>query len=204
MTPEQEALLRRAVQGDTRALADLLKQIAPQVSASLHISQTWQSLLDVSDVMQVTYLEAFMQIGRFDAKRPDGFVNWLRRIAENNLRDAIRGLETKKNPPARMQLDASLGNSDFALFDLLMSGVDSPSRAARSQEAADRLRSAIERLPPDYSRTVQLYDLEGKTVEETAAALGRSAGAVFMLRMRAHDRLREFLGSSEQYFESRG
>lgn len=203
MNHQQHALVKRAVGGDKDSLGELLEHFGPHVESALKISPVWQGLLDAADVMQVTYLEVFVQIGRFDAARPEAFPGWLRRVAENNLRDAIRGLETRKNPSPRRQLDVHTGDAGLALLDVLTSGVATPSQAVRGQEAGDRLRQAMRRLPPDYARTVQLYDLDGLPVDDVAAALGRSAGAVYMLRSRAHDRLRELLGSPSNILESR-
>lgn len=203
MTPEQQESVRRAVHGDKDALGELLACFGPQVESSLSISPVWRGRLDAADVMQVTYLEAFLQIGRFDPARPETFRGWLQRMAENNLRDAIRGLEARKSPSPRRQLDAYGGNTGLALFDVLTAGVGTPSHAARGQEASDRLHQALRRLPTDYAQAVQLYDLDGQPVEQVAAALGRSAGAVYMLRARAHERLRDLLGSPSKILESR-
>lgn len=204
MTTDERDRVRRAVAGDKDALGELLELHGPQVEANLNISPTWRGVLDAADVMQVTYLEAFVQISRFDASRAQAFSGWLRRMAENNLRDAIRALEARKNPSPRMQLDAYGGDASLALFDVLTSGVGTPSRAARGNEASAWVRQTLQCLPPDYARTVELYDLEGRSVEEVAAALGRSTGAVYMLRMRAHERLRELLGSPSRILESQG
>jgi RNA polymerase sigma-70 factor, ECF subfamily len=202
VTAEERNCITRAVAGDKDALAELLESVGPGVEQGLHISPTWRGALDAADVMQVTYLEAFVQIRSFDPRRAEAFPNWLRRMAENNLRDAIRGLEAKKNPSPRMQLDAYGGDASLALFDVLTAGVGTPSRAARGNELGERLRRALQCLPPDYARTVQLYDLDGRSVEDVAATLGRSAGAVYMLRVRAHERLRELLGSPSHILES--
>jgi len=58
-------------------------------------------------------------------------------------------------------------------------------------------------LPPDYEKVVRLYDLQCKSAVEVAAELGRSEGAVYMLRARAHERLKQELGSSSQFFPER-
>jgi RNA polymerase sigma-70 factor (subfamily 1) len=200
---EQRQSLIRAVGGDRDALGKLLGDFGPEIEAALHISAGWRGQIETADVMQITYLEAFLHICRFDPDRSEAFPAWLRRMAENNLRDAIRGLEAKKNPPPRMQLDAHGADTTMALFDVLTAGTGTPSRAARREEVAERLRGALRRLPADYSKAIQLYDLEGKTVEEVAEAMGRSAGAVHMLRMRGHDRLKELLVGSNDFFESR-
>jgi len=203
MTGDERERVQRAVAGDKDALGELLEAFGPALEAGLKIGHPWRGLLDAADVMQVTYLEAFIQIRRFDPQRAEAFPTWLRRMAENNLRDAIRGLETAKNPSPRLQLDAFGGDTTLALFDVLTAGVGTPSSAVRREEAAERLRQGLRCLPPDYARTVQLYDLEGRPIDEVASALGRSTGAVYMLRMRSHERLRELLGCASQILESR-
>ena len=203
MTDEERQAVVRACTGDKDALAGLLEQFGPGVEAGLVISPKWQGMIDAADVMQVTYLEAFAHIREFDANRADSFSGWLGRMAQNNLRDAIRALEAKKNPPPHLKLDAYDDDHGLALFDVLTSGGETPSRIVRKDEARQRLAQAMRCLPPDYARTIQLYDLEGRPVEDVAVQLGRSTGAVYMLRMRGHDRLRELLGRASQILESR-
>ncbi|HEY3232002.1 MAG TPA: sigma factor-like helix-turn-helix DNA-binding protein, partial [Roseiflexaceae bacterium] len=60
--------------------------------------------------------------------------------------------------------------------------------------------SAISRLPPAYEQVVRLFNIQGQSAAEVAQQMGRSVGAVYLLRMRAHQRLREELGSSARYF----
>lgn len=202
MSPDELNWVRLAVKGDKDALGNLLEAYGPGVEAAMVISSKWGGMLDAADVMQVTYMEAFVQIHGFEPARAEAFPQWLKRIAENNLRDAIRSLEAKKNPPAHLKLNAESGDTSLALFDVLTSGVGTPSRIVRQDEARDRLRRALARLPSDYAKAVQSYDLEGKPVEEVARLLERSTGAVFMLRQRAHDRLRALLGTPSNILES--
>ena len=75
-----------------------------------------------------------------------------------------------------------------------------PSRIAARGEARKILDSALVMLPPDYGTVIHLYDLEGRTASEVAERMGRSEGAVYMVRTRAHERLRAILGSSSRFF----
>ena len=68
------------------------------------------------------------------------------------------------------------------------------------REAQGLLEAAIRRLPESYERVVRLFDLEGLEPEAVASALDRSTGATYMLRARAHDRLRELLGPDSKFF----
>ena len=75
-----------------------------------------------------------------------------------------------------------------------------PSAAAAGNEIRSALASVLERLPPDYATVIKLYDLQGRSASELAAELNRSEGAVYMLRARAHDRLRDLLPSESKFF----
>jgi RNA polymerase sigma-70 factor (ECF subfamily) len=162
-------------------------------------------VLDPEDVMQVTYLEAFLRMDEFKNRGPGSFPAWLREIAQNNLRDAIKGLNGEKRPPPHKRVDPPRGeDSVVALYELLGVTSTTPSRAAARGEAKSRLEKAIEELPEDYATAVRLHNLEGRTGPEVAEAMGRSRGAVFMLLARAHDRLRERLGTASQFFSTRG
>lgn len=191
----------KAVAGDMAALSALLRELGPRLRERLSIDSRWQSVLEIDDVLQVTYLEAFLKIGSFTPGGPNAFFGWLKRIAENNLRDAIKALEAaKRPPPAGAMSGLSPFDSGVALLDMLSGGGGTPSRAAAVGEVQSALSRAMESLPPDYAAVVRAYDLEGRHISEVAAAVGRSPGAVHMLRARAHDRLRELLGPQSDFF----
>lgn len=205
MTDEPQALAAQAVAGDVDALTALLRRHGPQVESRLQIGSPWQSLISTEDIMQVTYLEAFLQIGKFEPKRGTSFASWLEQIAQNNLRDAIRGLcrQREPQPGKRVQLPAH-GDSFMDLWDAIGATPTSatPSRDAGREEARRMLLAAIEQLPNDYAAVIRLYDLEGRPIEEVSQRMGRSSGAIHMLRARAHDRLRELLGTPSMFFST--
>ena len=77
-----------------------------------------------------------------------------------------------------------------------------PSRVVGRGEAVGLMDMALKRLPPDYEKVVRLYDLAGNSAAAVAKELGRSEGAIYMLRARAHDQLRELLGSDSKFFST--
>jgi len=188
-----------AVRGDEHALTRLLEAAAPDVRRKLQISPRWQGVIDPDDVMQVTYLEAFLRIRTFEPSTSEAFLAWLRRIAENNLRDAIREQERAKRPQIRQQPAAS-EDSYGTLLDRLGATTSTPSRVAGRHENAEIVKNALKRIPPLYARVIRLCDLEGKSAPEAAAELKRSAGAVRMLLARARERLLNELGSAGAFF----
>ncbi len=203
----EEQIVTRAIAGDEDALTSVLRRFGPVVRDRIkhRIGTQWRSAVDEDDVMQVTYLEAFLLINQFQWRGEGSFVAWLSHVAENNLRDAVRGLAAQKRPDPRRRVQPKGSTDSFvALVEMLGSTDSTPSRHAARDEMGQFLEAALGTLPPDYERVVRLYDLEGKTATEVAELLGRSTGAIYMLRARAHERLKESLGSESKFFTNPG
>lgn len=201
MFKNAEKLLARAVQGDATAFTRLLDEIKPALHAriSADIGAAWRSVLDADDVIQVTSLEAFLHIVSFKPTGMASFVAWINRIADNNLQDAIKGLCRDKRPNPRKRIQPG-GDDDSvtALLERIHADSQSPSRILRRKERESIIREAIARLPEEYRTVVTLMDLEGRSVGEVANEMGRSKGAVHMLRARALEQIRSLLPSASE------
>ena len=203
MTSENTNLLDRVASGDGDALRQLLEQHGDVIWRQIdrEIGDKWRSMLDADDVMQVTYMEAFLRMSQIVAKDEPAFIGWLRTVAMNNLRDAVKELGRKKRPqPSRQASGMGDGDSYVSLLETLSSDGETPSRLVARNEAATVLQEMLKRMPTDYAEVIRLYDLEGRDIDEVAEALKRSSGAVHMLRQRAHDCLRELLGKETNFF----
>ena len=200
MTGLIDELVLRAVAGDEAALTGLLEVHGLEVRGALERSyrRRLSGEVDLDDVMQVTYLEAFLRIRGFVPAGPEAFRAWLKRIAENNIRDAIR--KTNGVGHARgLGMPSPDGSLDRGGVDSVAC-TSSPSQTARNDDASRLLEDALQQLPDDYERVLRLYDLNGLSGPEVARVMGRSHGAVKMLVARARDRLGELLGSASKYF----
>lgn len=207
LTQDHERLLDGALAGDRAALVDLLEALGPIVRRRIEpkIGAHLKPLIEADDIMQVTYMEAFTRLPSFTTGGAKGFLAWITRIAENNLTDAARAAEAAKRPDPRKRITGgSHEDSMVAIVEQLGMTVTTPSRVAARGEAVDALDRVLNKLPADYAKVVRMYDLEGCGIEEVAQELGRSQGAVYMLRARAHDRLKELLGSESRYFTKIG
>ncbi len=195
-----DQLLHRAKAGDKQAIGELLLRHGPAIGERLDINKKWQSVLESKDVMQVTYFEAFEQIAQFGGGAR-AFPSWLRRVAENNLRDAVQGLERAKRPPPHKRIGSETGAQDdlAGLYDLVTGGTASPSRHAARNEARRILEAEIDTLPDDYRLVLRLVYLDDKPVADVALLIGRTKGAVHLLRIRAVERLRVRLGSASRF-----
>lgn len=202
MDGSDETLLFKAIRGDCDALGTLLEDQGPRLRSRLAngIDKNLRSTLSENDILQVTYLDVFLRIDRFKPAGSDSFAAWLNTIAENNLRDAIKALTAKKRPDPRRRAQPLSDESYRDLLEALSGTGSTPSRHAARGEIRDAVESAIAELPTDYAAVVRMYDLEGRSAGEVAETIGRSQGAVYMLRARAHDSLRELLGPGSRFF----
>jgi RNA polymerase sigma-70 factor (ECF subfamily) len=201
MNDAQSVLMKRAVLGNENALTELLEQHGLQVRNELHIEPKWQGVFDRDDVMQVTYLEAYLRIREFLPGGSGSFLAWLRRIASNNLRDAVKELKRTKRPQPAGQIVGGVNDRSFlGLWEDLLQSSTTPSRIAAGTEVRGRIEIALRSLPTDYEQVLRLYELEGNSGPQVAERMGRSHGSVKMLLARARDRLKCILGSESQFF----
>ena len=194
----EEQLIRAAVAGSRTEFAELLRSLEPEMRSRVRIAPLWRRSLSVDDVLQVSWLEAFLRIGSLRDATPPGLRAWLIRIIDNNLRDAVRSLERDKRPDSRRrQTQGVAGESIRGLLQRQASEQSGVSQPLQREEEFEHLRSAIQRLPKSYRLVIERMDIEERDVDEVAEELGRSRGAVHLLRSRARERLRELLAKDE-------
>ena len=90
-------------------------------------------------------------------------------------------------------------SSVAALIDLVTANEQTPSRAARVDEAAAAIQVALASLSPEYKRALQLRYLEGLSVSEVSARMGRTESAIHKLCSRALQDLRDAMGEASRY-----
>ncbi len=201
-SPSDE-VVARAIHGDPEALTILLEEFGPLVRKDIatRVPAKWRSVLSEDDVMQQTYADAFRGITAFVPLGDGAFKAWLASIAECNLRDARRMLEAEKRGGSRKRIGQVPSDESYVhLLDVISHSGTSPSRQVARGELRETLDRVLETLPEAYQRVIRAYDLEGLPVEDVAKAMGRSPGAIYMLRARAHDRLRAALGDEAKFF----
>jgi RNA polymerase sigma factor (sigma-70 family) len=191
--------LRHAIAGDENALVALLQAHAPRLRRYVEprIPKRFRAVIGVDDVLQQTYVDAYRDVGRLNPDQEHAFAAWLEVIAEQNLLDAIRMLETKKRGGDRMRAQrAARDDSCRDLIELLSGRSSTPTGKVTTREAIRHLDSAVGSLPAVYQAVVEMYDLQGRPIDDVARELERSPGAIFMLRARAHRMLAEIIGST--------
>jgi RNA polymerase sigma factor (sigma-70 family) len=123
------------------------------------------------DVVQQSFVKAYEAMHRDEAElnlRP-----WLYRIAHNGALNALR--------------DRSLAHAEL---DQRIDGVERPDQAFERSVGLRELVVAVQALPERQRSAILLRELEGRSYEEIAAALGVTDGAVRQLLNRARNALR--------------
>ena len=192
------ALLDASRRGDRAAAGELLQRYADwlRLLARLQIDRGLQAKLDASDVAQQALLEACQALPNFRGSTEAELIAWLRSILAGVLGDAFRRYHaTQARDLAReVSLEAELDGSSRRLGQLLADTGPSPSAEAVRHEQGVLLANALSRLPEDYREVIVLRNIEGLSHEEVAARMGRAAGAVRMLWLRALSCLHRELG----------
>jgi RNA polymerase sigma-70 factor (ECF subfamily) len=148
-----------------------------------------------SDLVQQTLMEAHRDFATFQGNHEGELLAWLRRILAHNLFNEARRFASRQRDAAREvsleQVCHGVEQSSLALGRCLAAGAPSPSQLASQRESALHLADALARLPEDYQTVILLRVFEELSAEEVAQRMGRTAGAVRMLQMRALTALRE-------------
>ncbi|HTK78662.1 MAG TPA: sigma-70 family RNA polymerase sigma factor [Gemmataceae bacterium] len=165
-----------------------------RVLARTQVDDRLQSKIDLSGVVQQTLLEAHRSSERFSGRSEAEVAAWLRRALANNLTDEVRRLAVGKRDVGRERsLESALEQSSARLEAWLAACQSSPSERLQRHEQAMRLAAALEGLPENQRRAVEMRHLKGKSLAEVAAALGSSKAAVVGLLHRGVHALREVL-----------
>ncbi|MFO0872944.1 MAG: sigma-70 family RNA polymerase sigma factor [Phycisphaerales bacterium] len=200
MRIDEAILSQRAASGDAEAFTALAAAAVPAMRRWVGeaIPARWRALVGEDDVIQQACADALLAIGTFTHRGEGSFGAWLGTLARHNLLNTIRMLEADKRG-GRARRVTSPDESRDALIDTIAPDLSTPSRAVARSEARAALEAAIAGLPQPYRRVVEAYDLSGLDIASVARELGRSVGATFMLRARAHRVLAAAMGSGGAY-----
>ena len=155
-----------------RSFEDLVLPYLPLIRNFVGIRvHNWH---DAEDIVQQTLVLAFRHIGQFRFESSLG--TWLCRIALNVIRGRLRSSKIASTVCADPQTMELLG-----LYDQRPSALAMLER----QDLSRQLRGAIAELPKTYRVVVELRDLHGLTIEETADSLFLSKTAVKSRHFRA-------------------
>ncbi|MEV0670888.1 sigma-70 family RNA polymerase sigma factor [Mycobacterium sp. NPDC050441] len=173
-----DIVVAEAVAGDRNALSEVLEIIRPIVVRYVRarVGATERSGLSADDVAQEVCLAAITALPRYkDQGRP--FLAFVYGIAAHKVADAHRAAarnraEPTEVVPERFSLDAG------------------PEQSALDTESSERMARLLSVLPEKQREILILRVVVGMSAEETAEAVGSTAGAVRVAQHRALARLK--------------
>src|SRR6186997_2516479 len=133
---EAGAVLARARQGDGDAFRVLVERHSRSVFR-LAFRMTGNEQ-DAEDVVQESFLRAYRQLGRFEARA--NFGTWLYRITANCAIDTLRSRRSRRHQATDDQTDTELAQ--------IPASSPSPERLAASEQVQRQVTSAMDALSP--------------------------------------------------------
>jgi len=197
----------RAAAGDTHALEQLLLLYHDRLSASIsrRLPARLRGTVATEDIVQDTYIRVFRRISTFTPKGPESFYRWLLTIARNRLIDVQRRHgAAKRGDGAAGARSPDYASSMVQLLELVAVDDRTPSRSAARHEGILAVQVALAGLKDDYRQAIEMRHIQGLSVAQTAAKLGRTERAVQMLCQRGLKRLKAALGRSSDFLSHKG
>ena len=166
------AIVRRAIEGDERAMRLLWNQHAPHVDAIVRRLTADADL--AQDVAQEVWIQIFRALPswRGDAK----FSTWVHRVAVNRTLNALRRSRRQGLMETTIEDDSAVVEQD----------------SERSM-LAQTIEEATRKLSPGARTVFLLHDVEGYTHEEIAQELGITSGGSKSQLFKARAKLRRLL-----------
>jgi RNA polymerase sigma-70 factor, ECF subfamily len=167
------ATLHAAQAGSERALSSLYEELQPAVLAFLRA----RAPRDADDLSSEVWLAVTRGIHGFEGDEP-GFRAWVFTIARRRLVDARRRHERRPTAPlGEVEIETSDAGPEATMI------------------AAAATQDLLAGLPKDQADVVRLRVVDGFSVEEAAARLGKRPGTVRVLQHRALRRLATIVAS---------
>lgn len=163
-----KALVLRAREGDAEAFGSLYDHYVELVYRYVYYRVGVHSLTE--DLTSETFLRALRRIRDFRWQGKD-FGAWLMTIARNLATDHFKAGRTR----------LELATEDMGQHDDATEGPEMTVLAGLTNEV---LLQALAKLPDEQRDCVVMRFLQGMSIAETAAVLGRSDGAVKQLQLR--------------------
>jgi RNA polymerase sigma-70 factor, ECF subfamily len=164
-------IVTRAQGGDHEAFGELYDRYVDVVYRYIYYRVSSQTLAE--DLTSETFLRALRRITSYTWQGRD-FGAWLVTIARNLIADHF------KSGRYRMEVATS---------DLVEAGADrsedGPENEVLTAITNEALLEAVKRLNPEQQECVSLRFLQGMSVAETAAIMGKNEGAIKALQYRA-------------------
>lgn len=155
--------------GDKVAVEQLIAEISPDLYRI--IFSILRDHDDTDEVLQETLIRLFRYIGAL--KEINRFPAWVMRIAVNQ----VQTFRVRKNRSQFYEIEDSREISNSAVV-LAGEGPEDPCEKLMREQMRTEIVSAMESLPERQRMATVLFEVEGLSIKEVAAAMQCSEGAV--------------------------
>jgi RNA polymerase sigma-70 factor (ECF subfamily) len=174
-------LMARAQDGDAQAYRTLLEDVAPYLRAIA--SRCFRQQSDIEDAVQDVLLTLHAVRQAYDPNRPFG--PWLLAIANRRIIDRLR----RETRARKREVTLAAEHETFS---------DPAANLERQDHlATEQLNQALQKLPTDQRQAITMLKLEERSLQEAAAASGRSVASLKVATHRALKKLRQFLKAKD-------
>jgi RNA polymerase sigma-70 factor (ECF subfamily) len=165
---------------------------------SIQINPRLRSKFGLSDIIQVTLIEASRDLPQLEKLDPDSRKARLRTMLVHNLLEKIDEFRTRKRD-VRLEksLDAAATESSCRLRDWLAAEQSTPSGHLMAHEKKLRVLEALSQLPARERKALILQQYHGWKLRRIAKHLRCTTNAVAGYQARGRKRLRELLADLE-------
>ena len=181
---DERELIRRCIAGDAAAFEPLVEKYRQRVWRLAH--QVLHDREEAWDVAQEAFVRAFHSLPSFRGQ--SAFYSWLFRITVNVATDRHRqrGAQSRAFGPERVT------EEEWARTTPDPGG--GPDQEAARAEQRERIKRALDSLPPKARTIIVLSDVEGLSYREIAEVLNCPIGTVMSRLHNARKRLKGLLG----------
>ncbi len=191
-------LVGRAQTGDMAAYERLFARYYDRVKriVRMRVGPSSGHRLDSEDLVQETFVAAIQSFERLEVREPASFLNWLAKLAENQIRDALDYHRAAKRDARRERalrhLRSSIDNG--TLLHEPAAETTLPDGKVVKKEQAAAVEECIALLPDNYREVILLRDyLQGSWAFVAEELASPSEDAARMLHGRAKVELMKVL-----------
>ncbi len=189
--PADDEIVRRAQAGDHDAFRMLVERYQGRAyGLALRVLRDEEQ---AKDAVQDAFLKVYRSLDRFEGRA--GFYTWLYRIVMNQCLDRKRRDKSDREVEWNDESAAGVLNASESAASPAGRDADreAPDVAIERSEIRQAVARAIDALPEDARRTIQLREIDGLSYKEIADAMGIPKGTVMSRLHYARQRLRELL-----------
>jgi RNA polymerase sigma-70 factor (ECF subfamily) len=193
---EDMALVAAAKSGSSRAFDTLVERHSRRIRRVAQ--RVTRGRQDAEDVVQQSFQKAFVLLQKFEGR--SSFSTWLTRIAIN---EALMWLRTNRRARV-VSMDELTKREESALVVQIRDLGASPERSCSQRERERILSFAMKQLTPGIRTALQLYELDERSLKESAQMMGVSVGTAKSMVFRGRRKLRETLSAGRTQVDAAG